>query len=133
MNLNNGPGNIAKSGAKVGFIFWISNIGFGIKVGGLIKGKIVYLSINTFDMKEATLKIDLHDKIEHANPNQLKELYGLITNYFNSKTDITEGWDSLSEFQKERLTKSMEQANAGLGTPVKDVIKRTREEYGLNG
>ena len=83
-------------------------------------------------MEEATLKVDLIDKIEHADYKQLEEIYGLLMNYFNSKTDITEGWDTLSELQKERLTKSIEQADAGLGTPVKDVIKRTREKQGLN-
>ncbi len=35
-------------------------------------------------MKTAEIKVDLHNKIENAATEQLKELYGLITNYFNS-------------------------------------------------
>jgi hypothetical protein len=29
--------------------------------------------------------------------------------------------------------KGLNEADAGLGTPAKEVIKRTREKYGLNG
>ena len=84
-------------------------------------------------MKAAALKIDLHDKIEHADLKQLKEIYGLITNYINSKNDIVEGWDLLPEYQKEQILKGLEEADAGLGTPAKEVIQRAREKYGLNG
>ncbi|GAB3933002.1 hypothetical protein [Mucilaginibacter myungsuensis] len=38
-------------------------------------------------MKAEAIKIDLHDKINHANPNQLKDLYGLVVNYLNGSTD----------------------------------------------
>jgi len=83
-------------------------------------------------MKEATLKVDLLDKIEHADFNQLKEIYGLVTNYFNSNESIEE-WDTLTEPQKKLISKGLEQADAGLGTPLKEVNKRLREKYGLNG
>jgi len=84
-------------------------------------------------MEEAALKIELHDKIEHADPKQLNEIYGLLINYFNSKYDITEGLDLLPEYQKEQILKGLEEADAGLGTPAKDVIHRAREKYKLNG
>jgi len=84
-------------------------------------------------MEEATLKIELIDKIEHADFNQLREISGLLTNYFNSKYDETGGWDSLSEHQKKRITESIAQADAGLGTPVKEVLQRTRDKFNLNG
>jgi hypothetical protein len=83
-------------------------------------------------MEEATLKLELHEKIEHADIEQLHEIYGLLTNYFNSN-DTTGDWDTLSDYRKERIHKSIEQANAGLGTPAQDVIQRMREKYGLNG
>jgi len=83
-------------------------------------------------MEEMTLKSNLIDKIEHADSTQLKEIYGLVTNYFNSRDTIDE-WDSLPEYRKERILKSIEQADAGLGTPAKDVIRMTRKKYGLNG
>ena len=82
-------------------------------------------------MDETALKTQLIDKIEHADLNQLKEIYGLLINYFNGEQG--DDWYSLSEYQKEKINKSIEQANAGLGTPAKEVIKLTREKYGLNG
>ncbi|MES2429169.1 MAG: hypothetical protein V4560_19460 [Bacteroidota bacterium] len=83
-------------------------------------------------MEAEALKIDLIDKIEHADDNQLKQIYGLVTNYFNG-LDETGSWDTLSEVQQKLIMKSIEQADAGLVTPVEDVIKRSREKYGLNG
>jgi hypothetical protein len=84
-------------------------------------------------MERATLKTELIDKIEHADLKQLKEIYGLIINYLNSNSDITEEWDLLPEYQKQQILKGLEEADAGLGTPAKGVIQRAREKYGLNG
>jgi len=83
-------------------------------------------------MEATEIKLDLHDKIEHADAEQLKELYGLVINYFNG-TEPAEDWDALSESQKKRINKSLEQADAGLGTSAKDAIKKIRDQYGLNG
>jgi len=83
-------------------------------------------------MKEAALKVDLHDKIEHADINQLKEIYGLITNYFNSDKAIEE-WDTLPAYQQKIINKAVEQADEGLGAPLKEVNERLRKKYGLNG
>lgn len=83
-------------------------------------------------MNEAILKVDLHNKIEHADSTQLKEIYGLITNYFAGQ-DIDDNWDSLPEYRKEHILESLVQADAGLGTPARDVIRKAREKYGLNG
>lgn len=83
-------------------------------------------------MEEAALKNELHDKIEHADIKQLNEIYGLLINYFNSN-DNTGDWDTLSDYRKERINKSIEQADAGLYVPVKEVVERVRKKYGLNG
>jgi len=83
-------------------------------------------------MKAVEIKLDLHDKIEHADFAQLKELYGLITNYFNgSQSD--EEWGSLTDSQKKKILQGLEQADTGLGTHAKEVIKGAREKFGLNG
>jgi len=83
-------------------------------------------------MKDTALKIDLQKKIDHANPSQLKELYGLIVNYFNGNQTIEE-WDTLPEVEKDMITKGLEQADAGLGISLKEVNKKMREKHGLNG
>jgi len=83
-------------------------------------------------MEQEALKIDLHEKIDHADPNQVKELYGLIINYFNGNETVEEDY-SLSESHKKILYKSLEQADAGLGTPLKEVNKRLRAKFNLDG
>ena len=83
-------------------------------------------------MNDAAIKEDLIDKIEHADSTQLKEIYGLLTNYFNGQ-DTEEEWDLLPEYQKERILESLAQAEAGLGTPVAEVVKNIRNKYHLNG
>ena len=40
-------------------------------------------------------------------------------------------WDLLSDLRKERINKSIEQANAGLYIPAKEVSDGIRKKYGL--
>ena len=82
-------------------------------------------------MKAAVLKDDLHQKIEHADFSQLKEIYGLMMNYFNSN-ESDEEWELLSESQRTLIDKSIEQADAGLGTSLKVINERLRKKHGLN-
>jgi len=84
-------------------------------------------------MEEAALKEDLIDRIEHADGKQLQEIYGLLINYFNRQDKDTEEWDLLPEYQKKRILESLAEADAGLGTPLEEVVKNTRNKYGLNG
>jgi len=84
-------------------------------------------------MEEAALKIDLHDKIEHADSTQLRELYGLVTDYFSSQIVIGGEWDELSDYQREKIRKGLEEADAGLCVPAEEVTERVRKKYSLNG
>lgn len=81
-------------------------------------------------MNEAAMKKELHKLIDDADDRQIKEIYGLMLNYFNENEEG--GWDSLSPYHKERITESIKQAEAGLGVPAKDVLKQARKKYGLN-
>jgi len=83
-------------------------------------------------MKEAELKIDLFNRIEHADSKQLREIYGLLINYFNGQ-DSEEEWDLLPDAHKQQILKGLEEADAGLGIPAKEVSNRLREKYRLNG
>jgi hypothetical protein len=82
-------------------------------------------------MGTAELKLDLHAKIDHADNLQLKELYGLVTNYLNSNTDI-EDWDTLSAQQQKALLKGETEAEAGLGNSLNKINERLRNKYGIN-
>ncbi|HEY8931660.1 MAG TPA: hypothetical protein VIM55_20830 [Mucilaginibacter sp.] len=85
------------------------------------------------DMGVAEIKSELIDRIEHADANQLTDLYGLIANYFGSQVVIGGEVDELSDYQKQRLETSIQQAKAGLGTPAIDAVRKARKKYGLNG
>jgi predicted transcriptional regulator len=83
-------------------------------------------------MKTAEIKFDLHNKIDNVASKQLKEIYGLVINYLNSNNTVEE-WDALTETQKNKIMQGLDQADGGLCTPAKEVLKRAREKYGLNG
>jgi predicted transcriptional regulator len=51
----------------------------------------------------------------------------------NSKNDSIEEWNLLPEFNKRQIIKGLAEADAGMGTPSKEVIQKAREKYGLNG
>ncbi|AMR31328.1 hypothetical protein A0256_07765 [Mucilaginibacter sp. PAMC 26640] len=83
------------------------------------------------EMEEIAMKADLFDKISHLEGEQLQQLYGLVLNYLNGQEDETD-WDKLPEYQKERITESLKQADEGLGRPLDIVLKDLRQKYGLN-
>ena|SRR5882672_5759797 len=82
------------------------------------------------DMKTAEIKLDLHNKIDNVPNEELEDIYGLIMNYLNSKYDIEE-FDLLPEYQKRAINKGFEQAESGMGTPLKEINKRLRNKYGI--
>jgi hypothetical protein len=82
-------------------------------------------------MEEAALKLELHDKIEHADSKQLREIYNLVAYYFDSPEE--EGWDRLSEYQQAQILKGLAEAEAGLGRPYHEVTAELRKKHGLDG
>lgn len=83
-------------------------------------------------MKASEIKIDIVKKIEGLNMHQLKEIYGLFQNYFNS-TDSVEEWDKLNSGQKGKIKEGIKQADANMTKPIAEVTGRLRRKYGLNG
>ena len=83
-------------------------------------------------MEASALKHDLIEKIEQADENQLSEIYGLVINYFNSNESVEE-WDVMPESHKEAINRGLEQIEAGLGTPFREINNKLRSKYGLNG
>jgi len=81
-------------------------------------------------MKTAEIKLDLHNKIDSAGSKQSKEIYGLVLNYLNSNYAIEE-WDTLTEAQRASINEGLAQAEAGLGTPASEVIRKIRKKHGL--
>ena len=83
-------------------------------------------------MKATELRSDLQKKIEAMNAHQLKEVYALFLNYYNSKEN-TEEWAELPDWQKEKISAGILQANTNMTKPLSEVTARLRKKYGLNG
>lgn len=82
-------------------------------------------------MNVAVIKSELHQKIEDADTNQLKELYGLVINYLNNG-GITDDWHALSAQEKEEILQSSAQADQQSGKPLQEVVSKLRSKYGIN-
>jgi hypothetical protein len=67
---------------------------------------------------------------ELDDPAIIKQL--IVLQHHQLQQDSTGDWDLLPEYQKQRILKGLEEADAGLGVPAKEVIQMSREKYGLN-
>jgi hypothetical protein len=79
-------------------------------------------------MEVVEIKTELHQTIEHVDGEQLKQIYGLITNYLNGDDE----WYGSTDAQKNSILKGLEQADAGEGNSLKDVNNRLKAKYGIN-
>jgi len=50
----------------------------------------------------------------------------------DSDSKAIEEWETLSVLQQKLITKGLEQADGGLGIPLKELNKKIREKHGLN-
>jgi hypothetical protein len=82
-------------------------------------------------MNAAQLRSDLFKTIEAMNVQQLKDIYGLLQNYFNSN-DNSEDRDTLTTAQKKAIEIGIKQADMGMTTPLSEVTSALRKKYGLN-
>ncbi len=92
----------------------------------------MYFWLNGKEMKADTLRIDLIDKIVHADDRQVQEIYGWIADYFNKKESAQE-WEMLPELYQKLITQSLQEADAGLGITFDDATQKLRDKHGLNG
>jgi len=80
-------------------------------------------------MNAAEIKIDLFRKLDSLKENRLKEAYGLLLNYINSKSGIDE-WQDLTQEQQAAIKLGIDQLNNGQGRSHNDVIMDIRNQYG---
>ncbi len=83
-------------------------------------------------MKAIEIKSDLFNKIERLNLRQLKEVYGLFQNYFNSNETVEE-WNNMSPRLKEKIENGIQEADANIVKPLPEVTARLRRKYGVHG
>lgn len=82
-------------------------------------------------MNVLEIKRKLIDEIEHANEQEIKDVYGLVLNYFNQQNN-EEDWNKLSESQKKHLENSLKQAENEESISLSQVLNDVKAKYGLN-
>lgn len=82
-------------------------------------------------MKATEIRSELLHKIDLLNGHQLKEVYGLIENYFNNTSYIDE-WEAAPQKLKDNIETGIQQANMGLTIPLSEVTDKLRRKYSLN-
>jgi hypothetical protein len=86
---------------------------------------MIYICVNSEKMKTAELKIEIIRKIESLDSTKLKEFYGILHNFLNSKTD-TDDWVGVSEIEKEGIESAISEFETGKGIPHSQVMKNFR-------
>jgi len=74
-------------------------------------------------MEATEIKTELHHKIDEADTHQVKEIYGLITNYLNGNTNAEE-FDALPAALQQNILKGLEQAGTVPGNSLKSINQR---------
>lgn len=79
-------------------------------------------------MNATEIKIELFRKLDSLDVKNLKEVYGLLLNYINTKNDYAE-WNQLSDIQKNAIQIGLKQLDKGQGIAHKDIMKKYRNKY----
>jgi hypothetical protein len=79
-------------------------------------------------MTVSDLKLKIFRQIDSLEKNRLEEFYGLLLNYINGKTDISD-WEKLTLAQKQGLMDAIDQLDSGKGISHNGVIDKLRKKY----
>ena len=78
-------------------------------------------------MSTDELKLQIFRQIDSLDANSLKEFYGMMLNYLNSKKE-SDAWLSLSENERKGLIEAIEEMNNSKGIAHNDVISQIRAQ-----
>ncbi|MDP2889589.1 MAG: hypothetical protein Q8P34_11605 [Bacteroidota bacterium] len=74
------------------------------------------------------IKLQIFRQVDALDATKLKEFYGIMLNYINSKRD-TDEWIGVTSSEKQGIIDAIEELNDGKGIPHKQVIERLRKKY----
>jgi len=79
-------------------------------------------------MSTEEIKLQIFRQVDALDASKLKEFYGVMLNFVNSKKeDYT--WGELSEAEKKGIQYAIDELNAGKGIPHNQVMSRLRDKY----
>jgi len=79
-------------------------------------------------MSTAELKLKLFRQIDSLDSHKIKELYGVVMNYFNSQNNEEE-WESLSDKEQKGIEEAIRELDSELGINHAEVISKYRKKY----
>ena len=79
-------------------------------------------------MSTAELKLELFRQIDILDNQRIKELHGVMMNYFNTQSDVEE-WESLSDKEQKDIEDAILELDAGRGIKHEKVISKYRKKY----
>ena len=77
-------------------------------------------------MTTAQIKVRLEKQIGELSPASLKELYGMVVNFFNSKQSLDE-WATMSNEEKSAIEEGLQQLNKGKRIPRQQAMNMLRK------
>ncbi|MEI7676406.1 MAG: DUF2442 domain-containing protein [Bacteroidales bacterium] len=80
------------------------------------------------NMSTEELKLQIHRQIDTLDAPKVKELYGLMLNYINSKKETTE-WLGVSEFEQQGIEEAIREMNEGKGISHEQVMSKLKTRY----
>jgi hypothetical protein len=79
-------------------------------------------------MSSNEIKLEIFRQVDALDANKLKEFYGVMQNYINSKRDADE-WIGVNSVEKQGIEAAIQELNAGAGIPHDQVINELRQKH----
>jgi hypothetical protein len=79
-------------------------------------------------MSTEELKLQIFRQVDSLDASKLKEFYGVMCNFMNSKKDIAV-WEGVSALEKEGIENAIIQLNSGEGIAHNEVITKFKNRY----
>jgi len=77
-------------------------------------------------MSTNEIKLEIFRLVDALDANKLKEFYGVMQNYINSKREV-EDWNDITETEKHGIEDAINELNAGKGLPHDQVMNELRK------
>ena len=79
-------------------------------------------------MSTEEIKLRIFRQVDALDNAKLKEFYGIMQNYINSKKD-TDEWIGVSKAEQEGIEAAMDEMIDGKGIPHEEVMSRMRNKH----
>jgi hypothetical protein len=79
-------------------------------------------------MSTNELKLQIFRQVDTLDSSKLKEFYGLMVNYINSKKE-TSDWIDVSDVEKQGIEEAIVELNEGKALPHEHVIEKMKSKF----